>query len=161
MSWEIIIISGGQTGADRATLDWAIKNNIPYGGWCPKGRVADDGPLPPEYQLKETPTEQNLERIEWNVRDSDASVVFTLGPKATGGAQKTVSLARKQKKPFLHLHRGILAVSEKLVVFMEKHHVRRINIGGSLESEEPGIYAWVTQSLDKAKVTLERRSSGM
>ena len=126
MSWDIIIISGGQTGADRASLDWAIKHSVPHGGWCPKGRRADDGALDAKYQLKETPSEEYLERIEWNVRDADATVVFTLAAKATGGSQKTISLAKKLKKPCLHLHCGILAVSEKLVLFMEKHGVRRL-----------------------------------
>src|SRR5262249_54793182 len=78
MSWEVIIISGGETGADRACLDWAIENGIPHGGWCPKGRKATDGELDSKYRLKETPSEKYLERTEWNVRDSDATVVFTL-----------------------------------------------------------------------------------
>lgn len=155
MELKIVIISGGQTGAHRAALDWAIKHNLPHGGWCPKGRVALDGPLDEKYQLKETTTEEYLERTEWNVRDSDATVVFTLAPKATGGAQKTLTFARKHKKPFLHLHKGILAASEKLNVFMEKHRVKRLNVAGSRECKEPGLYAWVMESLDKAKANIE------
>lgn len=154
------IIAGGQTGADRAALDWAIENQIPHGGWCPKGRLALDGELDTKYALKETPTEEYLERTEWNVRDSDAVVVFTLAKKATGKAQKTLSFAKKQKKPHLHLHREILAVSEKLAAFMEKHQIRRLNISGSRECKEPGIYDWVFSSLAKAKVILDRRSEG-
>ncbi|MGI8605082.1 MAG: YpsA SLOG family protein [Verrucomicrobiales bacterium] len=65
----IRIISGGQTGADRAALDWAIANGVPHGGWCPKGRLAEDGPIPDRYQLTETPTANYLQRNEWNVRD--------------------------------------------------------------------------------------------
>lgn len=155
---KFIIISGGQTGAERASLNWAIKHSIPHGGWCPKGRNVDDGPLNTNYLLKETPSEENLERTEWNVRDADASVVFTLAAKAAGGSQKTISLARKLKKPYLHLNRGILAVSEKLIVFLEKHNVKRLNVAGSLESEEPGIYDWLTASLEKAKATMEKRT---
>ena len=160
MSWEVIIISGGETGADRACLDWAIENNIPHGGWCPKGRKATDGELDSKYRLKETPSEKYLERTEWNVRDSDATVVFTLAPKASGGSQKAISLSKKLKKPHLHLHRGILAVSEKLVQFIEKHNIRRLNIAGSRESKEPGIYQWVGDSLSKAKGILDRRALG-
>jgi len=160
MSWEIIIISGGQTGADRAALDWAIEHGIPHGGWCPKGRVASDGPLDSKYLLKETPTEEPLERTAWNVRDSDATVVFTLAPKATGGSQKALSIAKKMKKPCLHLHRGILAVSEKLVAFTEKYHVRRLNVAGSRESVEPGLNEWVMQSLAKSKAMVEKRTAG-
>jgi hypothetical protein len=155
MTLEIIIFSGGQTGADRAALDWAINNNIPHGGWCPLGRKAEDGPLDPKYKLKDTPTEVELERTQWNVRDSDATVVFTLGPKASGGSQKALSTAKKLKKPCLHLHRGILAVGEKLAFFIDKHGIRRLNVAGSRESKEPGIYDWVNDALEKMKVRYE------
>jgi hypothetical protein len=145
-----VIISGGQTGADRAALDFAIKHKIPHGGWCPKGRKALDGPLDAKYKLKETPSEDYLERNEWNVRDSDATVVFTLANKATEGSLKTIGFAKKLKKPWLHLHPGILACSQKLIAFTEKHSVRRLNVAGSRESKEPGLYEWVTKVLEKA-----------
>jgi Circularly permutated YpsA SLOG family len=155
MTLEIIIFSGGQTGADRAALDWAIANNIPHGGWCPLGRGAEDGELDAKYKLKETPTDVELERTQFNVRDADATVVFTVAPKASGGAQKALSAARKLKKPVLHLHRGILAVGEKLALFIDKHGVRRLNVAGSRESEEPGIYEWVGDAMEKMKVRYE------
>jgi hypothetical protein len=157
MSWKIIIISGGQTGASRAALDVAVAGGIPYGGWCPKGRVALDGPIDAKYQLRETPTEDPLQRMEWNVRDADATVVFTLAAKITGGSKKTVAFARGQDKPWIHLHRGLLAVSEKLVNFLGKHGVRRLNIAGSRESEEPGIYDWVAEQIRKASDLAEKR----
>jgi hypothetical protein len=158
VSWSIIIISGGQTGADRAALDFAIKYQIPHGGWCPQGRKALDGPLDPKYKLKETPSDEYLERTEWNVRDSDATVVFTLADQPTGGSKKTITLAKKLKKPCLHLHRGILAVPDKLVAFLDKHHpVRRLNIAGSRESKEPGLYEWVISILERTKVILDEQ----
>jgi Circularly permutated YpsA SLOG family len=158
MSWKVIIISGGQTGADRAGLDFAIKHNIPHGGWCPKGRKALDGPLDEKYKLKETPSDDYPERTEWNARDSDATVVFTLAEKPSGGSKKTITLAKKHKKPCLHLHRGILAVPDKLVAFLDKHHpVRKLNIAGSRESKEPGLYDWVMNVLERTKVSLEER----
>lgn len=155
MSWTLTIISGGQTGTGRAALDFAIQNEIPYGGWCPKGRIALDGPLAAEYKLRETPSEEYLERAEWNVRDADATAVFTLADKPSGIVKKTLSLAKKQKKPFVHFHRGILAVSEKLLAFCHKHDIRRLHVAGSNEDAEPGIYAWVLATLQKAKSTLE------
>ena len=158
MSWKITIISGGQTGAGRAALDFAIKNEIPYGGWCPKGRCALDGPLASEYQLRETPSDEYLERAEWNVRDSDATVVFTLSEKTSGIWKKTLSLAKKQKKSCVHFHRGILAVAEKLLQFCQKHEVRRLHIAGSNEDAEAGIYEWVLATLEKAKATAEYQS---
>jgi len=72
------IVSGGQTGADRAALDWAIKNGIPHGGRCPKRRKAEDSPIDVRYRLKETPSSNYTQRREWNVRDSDGTVVFSL-----------------------------------------------------------------------------------
>ena len=62
------LISGAQTGADRAALDWAIFRDVPHGGWCPKGRKAEDGKIPPQYQLTETPSASYMQRTEWNVR---------------------------------------------------------------------------------------------
>jgi Circularly permutated YpsA SLOG family len=120
---KLSIISGGQTGADRAALDWAIKHNLAHGGWCPKGRKALDGPLDARYQLKETPSAEYLERTEWNVRDSDATVVFTLAKKATGGSRKTISFAKKHKKPCIHLHQGILASGAKLNRIKRTRHL--------------------------------------
>ena len=74
------IVSGGQTGADRAALDWAIANGVPHGGWCPQGRRAEDGPMHDRYSLKETPSSSHTQRTEWNVRDSDGPVVFSVEP---------------------------------------------------------------------------------
>ena len=71
---SITIVSGGQTGADRAALDWALAHGVECGGWCPKGRKAEDGPIDAKYPLKETSSSSYLQRTEWNVRDSDATV---------------------------------------------------------------------------------------
>ena len=91
----ITIVSGGQTGADRAALDWALAHRVECGGWCPKGRKAEDGPIDPKYPLIETPSAAYLQRTEWNVRDSDATVLFSIEPTLTGGSLKTVGFARK------------------------------------------------------------------
>src|SRR5262245_48879825 len=72
------IVSGAQTGADRAALDFAIKHDIRHGGWCPKGRRAEDGQIPERYALEETPSTNYLQRTEWNVRDSDATVIISV-----------------------------------------------------------------------------------
>ncbi|MCC6355238.1 MAG: putative molybdenum carrier protein [Verrucomicrobiae bacterium] len=93
------IVSGGQTGADRAALDAAIALGIPHGGWCPKGRRAEDGRIPGRYRLAETPGANYLQRTEWNVRDSDGTVLFTLGKAATGGSRKTIEIARRLGGP--------------------------------------------------------------
>src|SRR5690242_16007377 len=99
------IVSGGQTGADRAALDFAIERGIPHGGWCPAGRRSEDGPIDQRYQLKETPSSGNVQRTEWNARDSDGTVVFSIAPELTGGSKKTVFLAHKHGKPVLRISR--------------------------------------------------------
>jgi hypothetical protein len=107
------IVSGGQTGADRAGLDWAIKNGIEHGGWCPKGRRAEDGPLHSRYVLKETPSSDYLQRTEWNVRDSDGTVLFSLAERLSGGSLKTLEFTMKHRKPLL-VH-GELPLKRRLV----------------------------------------------
>src|SRR2546428_7239726 len=96
------IISGGQTGADRAALDFAIARGIPHGGWCPRGRLAEDGVISDRYQLTETPSANSAQRTEGNVRDSDGTVIFSIGPKLTGGSKQTAEFARQHRKPCLH-----------------------------------------------------------
>ena len=89
------IISGGQTGADRAALDFALKFSISHGGWIPKGRIAEDGPLPEKYQLQEMPTSSYPKRTEQNVIDSDGTVIFSRG-KPTGGTDYTRKMVLTQ-----------------------------------------------------------------
>ena len=100
------IISGGQTGVDRAALDAAIARGLPWGGWCPKGGWAEDFPHPPgvldKYpHLKETPSAHPLQRTEWNVRDSDAAliVIDQHGLSASIGTQRGHQWAHQHGKP--------------------------------------------------------------
>lgn len=145
---SLTIISGGQTGADRAALDFAIANSIPHGGWCPRGRMAEDGPLEECYQLKETPTRQYAERTEWNIRDSDATVVFSQHREVTGGTGLTLSLARRIGKPVLHLVKGnISTAAQELDSFLREHLVQTLNVAGPRASQEPRIAAFVTSVL--------------
>jgi hypothetical protein len=77
-------------------------HDIPHGGWCPKGRKAEDGVIPPHYQLTETPSASYLQRTEWNVRDSDGTVIFTIAAKLAGGLKRTAEFANKhshQQRP--------------------------------------------------------------
>ena len=88
---ELQIVSGGQTGADQAALIWAIDNEIEHGGWCPKGRKTESGVLDKRFRLKEASSPSYLQRTEWNVRDSDATVIFTMTNPLIGGSKRTVS----------------------------------------------------------------------
>lgn len=82
-----MIISGGQTGADRAALDWAIAHSIPHGGWCPAGRIAEDGIIPAKYQLTEMPDGGGYrQRNKANVQNSDATLILTTSSELSGGS---------------------------------------------------------------------------
>lgn len=144
------IISGGQTGADRASLDFAIYHEIPHGGWCPKGRLAEDGVIENRYQLAETTTKNYPQRTEKNVQDSDGTVIFTITPKLAGGSKKTAELARRHGKPCVHLHSGMYDVPAQLLRFIAGHEIQTLNIAGSRASKEPDIYQIVKQTLENA-----------
>jgi hypothetical protein len=143
------IISGGQTGADRAALDFALAHGIPHGGWCPKGRLAEYGPLGRQYQLKETPSADYAQRTEWNLRDSDATIIFSLNAGLSGGTLKTLEFAHQYGKPLLHVCRADADASAKLKSFIRDYSVKLLNIAGPRESEEPGIYEFVKCMLEE------------
>ena len=139
------IISGGQTGADREALDWAMANSIPYGGWCPQGRLAEDGAIDVQYKLRETPEADYLQRTEWNVRDSDATVIISLGPQLTGGSLATAELVAEHGKPCLHLS-GLQDAPEntrQLMGFLRRHEVQILNVAGPRASGEPDVGAFI------------------
>jgi hypothetical protein len=145
------IISGGQTGADRAALDWAIDQNTPHGGWCPKGRRAEDGTIPSQYLLKETPSENYQQRTEWNVRDSGGTVIFTIKATLTGGSKKTAEFAGKHQKPCLHLSAEASSdPASELRLFVQSKGIKVLNVAGSRASKEPDVGTFVMQVLSKA-----------
>lgn len=96
------IISGGQTGADRAALDAAIACNVPHGGWCPKGRLAEDGRIPKRYQLQEMDADDYPSRTRANVEAADLTLIFSHGP-LTGGSLLTQQFAEELNKPCVHM----------------------------------------------------------
>ncbi len=144
------IISGGQTGADRAALDWAIANQVAHGGWCPKGRKAEDGIIAPCYKLTETPSSQYSERTQWNVRDSDGTVVFSLSKAISGGTLLTVELAKNYEKPYIHLCKKLTYrdIVSQFQSFLLKFEIINLNIAGPRASEEPEVYKFVREILD-------------
>ena len=145
------IHSGGQTGADIAALELAVEKGFPHGGWCPKGRRSLAGPIPDCFELKETPSDDYLQRTEWNVRDTDGTVVFTLSEEATGGSLKTIDYTRKHQKPCLHLSQSdqqLESFTNRLLDFIGEHGIETLNVAGSRESKEPGIHDWVREVLE-------------
>lgn len=142
------IISGGQTGADRGALDAAIALGIPHGGYCPRGRRAEDGPIPERYRLRETMGESYLSRTEQNVKRSHGTVIFTLRPELSGGSARTADFARRHRKPWLHISLAGLPLevaARKIRVLIGSSGAGILNVAGSRESSEPGIQARVTE----------------
>jgi hypothetical protein len=136
----IRVVSGGQTGVDRAALDAAMTLGLPIGGWCPLGRRAEDGPIPDRYALHETPSADYAERTEWNVRDSDATLILHRGPM-TGGTRLTAELARRLGKPLLARDLAESIDVPAIVDWLIANHVRVLNCAGPRESGAPGIGA--------------------
>ena len=147
------IVSGGQTGVDRAALDWAIRARILHGGWCPNGRIAEDGLIPPKYKLKPTPSPDYNERTELNVRDSDATVIFSEHLVLSGGSAATAVFCAKWKKPCLHLVAEALTASEagvRLQQFVNRKRVRILNVAGPRVTTERNAGAYAADTLQQA-----------
>ena len=137
------IISGGQTGADRAALDFALENNFETGGWIPKNRLAEDGRIPENYpNLRETETENPAERTELNVQDSDATMIFSHGD-LKGGSKLTLEMCDKHAKPCLHVNfekNDFAQAVKKAQQFIIFSNCQTLNIAGARTSEDVRIY---------------------
>ncbi len=146
------IISGGQTGVDRAALDVAIERGMTWGGWCPKGGWAEDFPDPPgllaKYpKLRETPLSHPLQRTEWNVRDSDATLIITDGEdmSVSIGTRRAHQWASQHGKPLLVVDANGPQAALRATQWLQAQKERfgphmTLGIGGPRESESPGIY---------------------
>ena len=134
------IISGGQTGVDRAGLDAALALGLAAGGWCPRGRRAEDGPIPGSYPLRETASAAYRVRTRLNVRDSDATLILCRGP-LTGGTRLTADLARRLGRPLRTADLSRRVQAPAAAAWLERQGVRRLNIAGPRESQAPGIGA--------------------
>lgn len=148
------IVSGGQSGVDRAALDAARARGLAVGGWCPRGRLAEDGVIDPRYALTETPSADPAERTERNVRDSDATLILHRGPLA-GGTALTARIAARLGRPLL-LHdlsaappAGDAGALRRLRDWLHRHDVRVLNVAGPRESQAPGIGVQARSLLDR------------
>ena len=136
------LISGGQTGAERAALDVAVEMRIPYGGWIPKGRKTEDGRLPDEYRLRETNAIDYHQRMELNIVDSDATLYFTHG-EPTDESLLTQSLAKKHSRPCLHIDLDKLSeykAVEIINTWIEARGIKVLFVSGSRASKDREIY---------------------
>jgi hypothetical protein len=151
---QIEIVSGGQTGVDRAALDFAIQHTLDHGGWCPSGRLAEDGVIPPAYQLRETDSAEYEERTEKNILDSDATLIVVRVKELSGGTAFTKTCAEQQGRPFLVIceQDGLLRGAAALSKFLEQNQVRTLNVAGPRESQAPGLGKFVRELLEAALV---------
>ena len=150
------VVSGGQTGVDRAALDAALETGIACGGWCPKGRKAEDGVLPSRYPLRETPSESYSQRTEWNVRDSDGTLILARDA-LKGGTALTRDLASKLAKPHLLIRLSESPKPEMVLDWLKENRIGVLNVAGPRESESPGIYGEAFEFLSGVFRSLELR----
>jgi hypothetical protein len=144
------IISGGQTGADQAALDAAIKLGIPHGGWIPKGRITEDGPLSDKYNLIEMPTDSYSERTKKNIRESDGTLIMSHG-RLTGGSEYTEKWAIKYDKPIVHIDLTSITPFDAAVQINDwivENDIKVMNIAGPRASLDSKIYQSVLDIIE-------------
>ncbi len=133
------IVSGGQTGVDRAALEAAIYFGIDHGGWCPRGRLAEDGSVPAKYQLQELPSSKYWIRTERNVVDSDATLILFCN-ELTGGTRFTYRMTQKHERPAITVDLANPPDAGEVAAWLhEQASGEVLNIAGPRESSWPGI----------------------
>lgn len=159
------IISGGQTGVDRAALDTAMELAIPHGGWVPRGRKAEDGVIPRKYKLKETRGEGYPERTVKNVLDSDGTLIISHGA-LTGGSAVTLETAERHGRPCFHadlLTSDVFHTTGLVKEWIERFGIKVLNVAGPRASQDPAIYEKAGQFLktlfsrDRASISTSQR----
>jgi hypothetical protein len=151
------IVSGGQTGVDRAALDAALETGTDCGGWCPEGRLAEDGTIPLHYPVTELIGAGYPERTLQNVIDSDGTAIICFG-SPTGGTEKTLRLCRELKKPFILIDAAELTparAAQRMLAFVGDHSITVLNVAGSRASEEASAYSYAYQAVMRFLSTLK------
>ena len=156
------IVSGGQTGVDRAALDVAIalsnELGISVGGYCPKGRIAEDGIIADKYPLTETTTSSYTQRTEWNVKHSDGTLILSCG-KLTKGTALTLKFAKQRQKPFfiVDLSQDTTNIYLDIISWLTNNQIATLNIAGSRESSSPSIYKEAYSFLEKLLLEIKQK----
>jgi hypothetical protein len=153
------IISGGQTGVDRAALDVAIHLGVSHGGWCPSGRQAEDGEIDPVYQLQETATREYNRRTKWNVRDTEATLILHRGV-LEGGTAYTFTCAKQLQKPCLVINLAQPPDNQKILEWLNEKNINTLNIAGPRESKQPGIYQQAYDYLESLLSNIDSATEG-
>jgi len=138
----IKIISGGQTGVDRAALDAALELKLDCGGWCPKGRIAEDGVIAAHYPLQEMPHTSYSQRTRRNVLDSDATLIIYAG-ELEGGTKQTLDYCYTHDKPCCLVDLAETDIDQavtRINTFIRECKVVILNVAGPRASKQPAIY---------------------
>ena len=147
MKPKLTIVSGGQTGVDRSALDWAIERDWPHGGWCPKGRMSEDGVIPEKYNLKETKTSKYPVRTRLNIIHSDATLILSPLPLA-GGTALTAKYAEEEGKAIFAISPGFEPRDLRaLHSFLATLDSCRLNVAGPRLSQWPDSRDFVKHAL--------------
>jgi hypothetical protein len=144
------IISGGQTGADQAALDAAIKLDIPHGGWIPRGRLTEKGALPDKYELTEMPDTSYAARTEQNVIDSNGTIIISHGPLSEG-SEYTRQMAIKHQRPWLHIDLNQVPAFKSATLissWIDENNIEILNIAGPRASKDSQIYSAVLKLIE-------------
>jgi putative molybdenum carrier protein len=144
------IISGGQTGVDRAALDVALRYQIECGGWCPAGRLDEFGRIPDQYPVQELEHGGFTERTLQNVKDSDGTVIIYPG-KLSGGTDQTVRFCVEQQRPHRLMDASKISIDEaaRLIAdFVRNHKIEILNVAGPRQSEWPEGYGYAFRAVD-------------
>ena len=144
------IVSGAQTGVDRAALDAALRKNTPCGGWCPEGRKAEDGIIPELYPVKELTEGDYKDRTKKNVQDSGGTVIIYFG-QPSGGTERTLKYCLAEKKPYLLLDaREVNAgrAAERIFEFLGVLPDATLNFAGPRASGEPAAYEYALEAVE-------------
>jgi hypothetical protein len=142
------IISGGQTGVDRGALEAARRLGVPHGGWCPRGRLAEDGRIPEQFDLEELDSSDYAARTEKNVLDSDATLILCRGA-LSGGTLLTYRLADQHERPCKVVDLNEPLDARDVLYWLEDNHVGTLNVAGPRESQNPGIEAQTQKCLEE------------
>jgi Circularly permutated YpsA SLOG family len=146
----IKIISGGQTGVDRAALDVAVAHGIDCGGWCPAGRWDEFGKIPDHYPVQELPDGGFTERTWENVKDSDGTAVI-YSEELRGGTQRTVRFCEELQRPHQMIDASKVSTADGAKViaeFIRKNKIAVLNVAGPRQSEWPAGYDYASRVLE-------------
>jgi hypothetical protein len=150
------IVSGGQTGVDRAALDAAIEAGLPHGGWCPLGRLAEDGPIPLAYKLSETDQSYYRFRTVCKVVDSHGTLIVYCRPLA-GGTLLTARMAESHQRPLFHADLNRRPAVAEIIGWLKEWGIETLNVAGPRESTQPGIYRRARRLLAEVLAKVPRR----